>query len=160
MKGLSKNVIPIEQLIESATPTVMGKRISRALKWTAMSTQETDIADKIIKYTTALECLFIKERKGKAKRVAERVAIFWTSYYGGNRDKIFLDIHRLYKLRNNIVHGEDFIVSKKDERTMDHVARKLVFAVAHAVSNNSLSTINDLLSWLNSKKGTWNPPHV
>lgn len=159
LKALMKNMTTLEKVLAGSTQTAMRKRISRSLRWAAMATQETEMDDKIIKYTTALECLLIKERKGKARRIAERVAIFWTNNYG-NRNEIFRDVYTLYNLRNKIIHGEDFIVTNKDERTMDHVVRNLTFAVASELSKNSISTIDEFLKLLEIKKGTWNPPNI
>jgi hypothetical protein len=140
-------------------PSQMGNRILRALRWTGMSTQETDQADKIIKYITTLECLFIKERINKAKLLAKRVAIIWTDNYG-SRDQEYKDFYRLYNLRNDIVHGGSYTITDGDKWTMDSVARELVFVVANVVSVNHFYMIDDLLIWLNSKQGTWTPPPV
>lgn len=159
LNALMKNMTVLERLLAGSTHTAMGKRISRSLRWASMATQETEMSDKILKYTTALECLLIKEQMGKARRIAERVAIFWTNNHD-NRNEIFRNVHTLYNLRNNIIHGEDFIVTESDEKTMDHVARELVFAVANELSKNSLSTFDEFLRWLEIKKGTWNPPKI
>jgi len=159
LKNLSREERVLNSLILRPNPSAMSNRISRALKWTAMATQETDQADKIIKYVTALECLFIKERINKAKLLAERVATIWTNNYG-NRKLIYKDFHRLYNLRNDIVHGGSYDITNNDRRTMDIVARNLVFEVAKVVSANNFSEIEDLLVWLKSKKGTWTPPPV
>ena len=159
LKNLSKEEAVLNRLILNPNPTAMSRRISRALRWTAMGNQEKDQADKIIKYITALECLFIKERTGKAKFLAERVAIIWTSNHA-NRTKIYGDFYRLYNLRNAVVHGNHFTIASNDEAIMKCVAPNLVFEVANVVVANSFSTINQLLSWLGSKKGSWHPPSV
>jgi len=157
LKNLSKEESVLSSLILNPNPSAMSNRISRAFRWTAMATQEIDQEDKIIKYVTALECLFIKERINKAKLLAERVATIWTDNHA-NRDIIYTDFYRLYNLRNDIVHGGGYTITSDDRRTMDHVSRELVFKVANVVLANSFSTIDDLLSWLKLKKGTWTPP--
>ena len=159
LKNLSKEKSILDPLLLNPNPSAMSNRISRSMRWTAMATQETDQEDKIIKYVTALECLFIKEFTKKAKLLAERVATIWTNNYA-NRNSIYKDFYRLYNLRNAIVHGGSYTITSKDRRTMDHVARNLVFVIATVVQANSFSTIDNLLSWLTLKKGTWTPPPV
>jgi len=157
LKKLSKVTPALDRVLAGSAGSVMRKRVFRALRWAAMATQETEKADKILKYTTAIECLFINEKVGKAKLAGERVATFWVDD-DAKRDAIFRSINRLYKLRNNIVHGEDFLVTNTDESAMDFVVRELVFAVAEEVSTNNLWSFDDFLSRLNTLKKTWKPP--
>lgn len=159
LKKLIKKEGVLNSLILNPNPTTVSNRISRALRWTAMATQEADQADKIIKYITALECLFIKERTNKARLLAERVAVIWTNKYV-DRNQIYKDFYRLYNLRNEIVHGASYTITNNDRKRIDLVARNLVFEVTNVVLANSFSTIDDLLSWLKSNKGTWTPPPV
>jgi hypothetical protein len=136
----------------------MVKRIFRALRWAAMATQETQPEDKILKFTTSIECLFIKEWGGKAKLAGERVARFWTDD-NSKRDTVYDDIKRFYNLRNKIVHGGDFTISSSDEAKMNFIVRNLVFKVAEEVSSRSLLTFDSFLTYIETiGTTTWTPP--
>jgi hypothetical protein len=146
------------EALSTLNASEMVKRLFKALRWTAMATQETQLEDKIIKFITAIESLFIKEFGGKAKLAGERVARFLTDD-NSKRDDIYRDIKRFYELRNKIVHGADFTILASDEAKMNFVVRNLVFQVAEEVSSRRLLNFDSFIAYINSIGTTpWVPP--
>lgn len=149
----------LEPFLEDPDSCELNRRIIRSLRWSADATQEIDDADRIIKCVTALECLLLKERKNKRNLLAERIAVIWTSN-NVNRDKIFSDIKGFYELRNCIVHGEKYDITRKDLKTLDWLSRLLVSTVADIAMKNSFTKVEDVIKYVSQQKSGWKPPKV
>jgi len=153
---LARHLVPF---LKNPDSCELSSKIIRSLRWSAGATQEIDEADRILKCVTALECLFLEEWRDKAKLLAERVAVVWTSN-NTNRNRIFSDIKGLYELRNCIVHGEKYQINKKDLQILDWVSRQLVVKVAILARKHTFETVKDLINSVNQQQRGWKPPSI
>lgn len=158
LTNLTHSKSAIEHLLENNPNTEMTRRILLAIKWVGKATQDSERADRIIKLTIAIECLFINERSNKAHHAAERVARFW-SENSKDRSIMYADIKMFYDLRNDIVHGQDYSVSEADVARITQIVGNLVFWVAKEVKDNNLLTFSDFLNFISKiGKEPWEPP--
>lgn len=158
-KKLGNLTIHLEPFLKSPDSCDLNRKIIRSLRWSADATQEIDEADRVLKSVTAIECLLLEEWRDKAKLLAERIAVIWTSK-NADRNKIFSDVKGLYELRNCIVHGEKYKISKKDLRILDWVSRQLVVKVSTLAKKYSFTKVKDVINFANRQKGSWKPPNV
>ena len=82
---------------------------------------DTDIHDRLVDYTAALESLFADGTEGIASQLALRTA-FFLEEDRQKRKEIFKDIKKAYGFRSNIVHGNYHKI--KDELDLDEYCNK------------------------------------
>lgn len=83
---------------------------------------ETDMNDRLVDYTAALESLFVDGKEGIATLLANRTAFFLEKDRQKCKD-IYKDIKKAYGFRSNIVHGDYHKI--KDELVLKEYCNKI-----------------------------------
>lgn len=146
----------IRNILGEKNRSKLQTQVLLAIRWIGSGIHEDVESDKIIKFTTALECLLIpgtnQSNKSKSESLAERCA-FLLEDIPSERYEIYCKIKDLYNIRSNIVHdGDQTIDSKSVFMLKDYAVRCLFKVIAISASNKNMCEIKQIVDWVDNKK--------
>ncbi len=146
----------IRSILGEKNRSKLHTQILLAIRWIGAGIHEDVKSDKILKFTTALECLLIpgnnQNNKSKSESLAERCA-FLLNDTPSERYKIYREIKELYNIRSNIVHEGDQITNSISAfRLMNLVIRCLFKVIVISTSDTNMREIKHVVDWVDNKK--------
>lgn len=136
-----------------APDTDLERRIARAVQWFGFGSHDTRAPDKVAKYMTGMEALFLDGEHAKGDNIAKRATFLLGSNADQNvRDQTYTSIRNLYDCRNAIIHEGCEKVDEENIDYMEQIAIRSLIAVA--TRTNDWQELSELIEWVNDQEQT------
>lgn len=132
-----------------------------SIHWHAHALELDNISDKILNFTTSIECFFETKDKPIAKTLSEGMAFIFQDDYE-RRIELKKEMNRLYNLRSKISHGGIKEITEEDVGQLRHLSFVLIdFAIIYKdifISKPSFNSwVDSLRMGLSNKPLDWHP---
>lgn len=150
----------IGSILKETPRSKLNEKILLAIRWAGEGIHEESNSDKIIKFTTALECLLIDGKDGKSKKesLAERCAFLLEEKNACKRLKIYRyikghdNIAGLYDIRSHLVHDGEADIDPKSVDLLCDLTIRCLFRVISLLSNPEIKKIQDIIAFVDCSK--------
>lgn len=142
----------VQGLFKEAPRSRLTEHLITAVRWAGRASVELVPEHAFVQYAIALESLMLPSdpQSGVRYRLRTRVAHLLAST-NRERQALYDDVDRLYKVRSDIVHDGSFEVSATDLGRLSGIARSCIIKVLTNRGARKCATPKDLARWLDTR---------
>ena len=128
------------------------KDLVTAIRFCALSTRDEPITNAFVNSVISLEAVLLDEHEAIVDNLAERVA-FIIGRNSNERNWLFDQMKRLYRLRSSIVHSGNTDIQRSDLELLQRLINyRCIVNLLSFYQSKNIRKIRDLITWIRHQK--------